>query len=40
MHIARKPTNAEFEKVAKVTGLGMIAFGVIGLVVSVILKLF
>jgi protein translocase SEC61 complex gamma subunit len=40
MHISRKPTNSEFEKVAKVTALGMALFGVIGLVVSVVLKLF
>jgi protein translocase SEC61 complex gamma subunit len=40
VHIARKPTGAEFEKVAKVTALGMIAFGVIGLIISVILAEF
>jgi protein translocase SEC61 complex gamma subunit len=39
MHISRKPTNSEFEKVAKVTALGMVLFGVIGLVVSMILNL-
>lgn len=38
MHISRKPTNTEFEKVAKVTGLGMALLGVIGLVVWFILK--
>jgi protein translocase SEC61 complex gamma subunit len=39
MHIARKPTPTEFEKVAKVTALGMVVFGIVGLVVSVILNL-
>ena len=39
MHIARKPTPSEFEKVAKVTALGMVVFGVIGLVISIVLNL-
>jgi protein translocase SEC61 complex gamma subunit len=39
MHISRKPTNSEFEKVAKVTALGMFVFGVIGLIFSVVLNL-
>jgi protein translocase SEC61 complex gamma subunit len=39
MHISRKPTNSEFEKVAKVTALGMALFGVIGMIMSVILNL-
>ena len=36
LHISRKPTPSEFNKVAKVTALGMVAFGVIGLVVSIV----
>ena len=36
MHIARKPGSAEFNKTAKVTGLGMILFGFIGFIVSII----
>ena len=40
LHIARKPTGAEFDKVAKVTAVGMVAFGVIGLILSVILAAF
>jgi len=40
LHIARKPTNAEFEKVAKVTALGMVAFGVIGLILTLALTAF
>lgn len=37
LHISRKPTNSEFEKVAKVTALGMVLFGIIGLVISFVL---
>ena len=40
LHIARKPTGAEFDKVAKVTAVGMVAFGVIGLILSVVLSAF
>ena len=40
LHISRKPTPAEFNKVAKVTALGMVAFGVIGLIVSIVFGLF
>jgi protein translocase SEC61 complex gamma subunit len=40
LYIARKPTQAEFEKVAKVTALGMVAFGVLGLVISLLLAAF
>ena len=40
MHIARKPTDAEFAKVAKVTALGIVAFGVIGLIISLLLSSF
>jgi protein transport protein SEC61 subunit gamma and related proteins len=39
LHIARKPTPTEYNKVAKVTALGMVLFGVIGLVVSVVFGL-
>jgi protein translocase SEC61 complex gamma subunit len=39
IHIARKPTGAEFAKVAKVTGLGMFLFGLIGFVISFIFNL-
>ncbi len=35
-YIARKPTGEEFEKVAKITGLGIIVIGIIGLVISAI----
>lgn len=36
LHIARKPTKDEYEKVAKVTALGMIVIGAIGVVASVV----
>jgi protein translocase SEC61 complex gamma subunit len=38
-HIARKPTTREFWKVAKVSAAGMVLFGVIGLVVSLVFNL-
>lgn len=36
LHIARKPTPDEYEKVAKVTAVGMILIGLIGVVSSVV----
>ena len=39
LHISRKPTNSEFEKVAKVTALGIVVFGLAGLLISVILNI-
>ena len=38
LHISRKPTNSEFEKVAKVTALGIVVFGLVGLLISVVLN--
>ena len=35
-YIARKPTPAEWSKVAKVTALGMLLFGLTGFVISFI----
>jgi protein translocase SEC61 complex gamma subunit len=40
IHISRKPTGAEFSKVARVTALGMLIFGLVGFVISMILGLF
>ncbi|MDD5339844.1 MAG: protein translocase SEC61 complex subunit gamma [Candidatus ainarchaeum sp.] len=34
LYISRKPTPEEFEKVAKVTSLGMAIFGIIGFIIS------
>jgi protein translocase SEC61 complex gamma subunit len=39
LYISRKPTGAEFEKVAKVTSLGMALFGIIGFIISLIFEL-
>ncbi len=36
---ARKPTRKEFAFIAKVTGAGMVATGIIGLIVSVITEM-
>ncbi len=40
LHIARKPTSQEFETVAKVTSLGMVVFGLIGLIITFVLNSF
>jgi len=37
-HISKKPTPSEFWEVAKITSLGMIVIGVIGVVLSFVLK--
>lgn len=39
VHISRKPTGAEYNKVAKVTALGIILFGVIGFIISILFGL-
>jgi len=36
VHISRKPTSAEYAKVAKVTALGMFIFGLTGFIISII----
>ncbi|MEK6979730.1 MAG: protein translocase SEC61 complex subunit gamma [Candidatus Micrarchaeota archaeon] len=33
-YISRKPTGEEFNKVAKVTALGMVLIGLIGIIIS------
>ncbi len=38
LHIARKPTPQEFQKVAKVAAAGMFIFGFVGLVISFVFK--
>lgn len=37
-HISRKPTPSEFWEVAKITSLGMVVIGVIGVIISVVFK--
>ena len=39
IHISRKPTGAEYNKVARVTALGMLVFGIIGFIISTIFGL-
>ena len=33
-YIARKPTDDEFKEVAKVTAIGMVVLGVVGMIIS------
>lgn len=39
-YISRKPTQAEWSKVAKITALGMFLFGLVGFVISFIFSNF
>ncbi len=39
LFISRKPTGDEFQKVMKVTALGMFLFGLVGFVISVLFGL-
>jgi protein translocase SEC61 complex gamma subunit len=39
LHISRKPTGAEYSKVARITALGMLVFGVLGFIISIIFGL-
>lgn len=36
IHISRKPTPAEYSKVARITAFGMLLLGVTGFVISVL----
>ena len=36
LHISRKPTGEEFNKTARVTALGIVLFGLIGFIISII----
>jgi len=38
--ISRKPTNDEFAEVAKVAGMGIALFGLVGLIIYLIFGLF
>ena len=37
--MARKPTNEEYEKTAKITGLGILLIGALGFVIYIIREL-
>lgn len=39
IHISRKPTPEEFNQVAKITGLGIVVIGIIGLVISAVFSI-
>lgn len=39
LKMARKPTNEEYEKTAKITGLGIIAVGALGFFIYIIREL-
>lgn len=39
LHISRKPTGEEYQKVARVTALGMLIFGLVGFVIWVLFGL-
>lgn len=36
--IAKKPDNEEFAKIAKITGAGMAAIGILGLLISFVFR--
>lgn len=38
-YISRKPTPAEWSKVAKVTALGMFIFGLVGFIISFVFSI-
>ena len=40
VYISRKPTTDEFNEVVKVTAVGMVVIGIIGLVISVLFTSF
>lgn len=39
-HVLRKPTMQEFKGIAKISALGILAIGLIGFIVSIILSVF
>jgi len=38
--VLKKPTKKEFETIAKVSALGILALGIIGFLISIIMKMF
>ncbi len=40
LYISRKPTDEEFNEVLKITAVGMVAIGTIGLIISVLFTSF
>jgi len=39
-YVLKKPTKKEFETIAKVSALGILALGIIGFLISIIMKTF
>jgi len=39
-HILKKPSRKEFEQVSKISALGILLLGVIGFLISIIMKAF
>lgn len=39
LHVATRPRRKEFEKIVKITGLGIIVVGLIGVIISFLLSL-
>ena len=39
-HVLKKPTKKEFETIAKVSALGILALGVLGFIISMLMKIF
>jgi protein translocase SEC61 complex gamma subunit len=39
IYISRKPTSAEYEKVARVAAIGIIVIGVIGIIISIVFSI-
>jgi len=39
-HVLKKPTKKEFETIAKVSALGILALGILGFLISIIMKMF
>lgn len=39
-HILRKPTKEEFKSISKIAALGVLAIGLIGFIISVVLTVF
>ena len=39
-HVLKKPTGAEFKGIAKISALGILAIGLLGFLVTVIMSIF
>jgi len=39
-HILKKPSRKEFEQIAKVSAIGILALGAIGFAISIMMKVF